>query len=261
MKIAIITGASSGLGREFLFQANKWVNVDEIWVISRNEKSLEELKLITNIPLRIIPLDLTKEKSISKINELLEKESPDVKLLINNAGYAKFGDFDKIDLEDDLGMIDLNVKALVLLTRYVSKYMSSGAKILEVASRAAFQPIPYMATYQATKAFVKGYTESLYAESKPRGIRIMALCPSWVNTKFISRADTKQNDKVRYYGKIYEADVIVKRAYRDLYRRSKIVSTYGFNVKFVNFIMKFVSTKFVIGFYLRSQKKKQKIKE
>ncbi len=257
MKIALITGASSGLGREFLYQANKWVYVDEVWVVSRSEKALKELELISSYKLKIIPLDLTKESSLLKLNELLTKEKPDIKLLINNAGYGKFGDFDKINIDDDYGMINLNVKAVVAITRYAIPYMAPGAKIIEVSSRASFQPIPYMATYAASKAFVRSYTESIYYELKAKGIRIMALCPSYVNTKFLSRADSKENDRVKYFGKIYEAKDIVNKCYKDLYKTNKIVSTYGKNVHFTRFLIRFVSTKTVLKTFIKSQRKQQ----
>lgn len=259
MNIAIITGASSGLGKEFLYQANKWAKVDEIWVISRNEKALNDLKLITNFKLRIIPLDLTKEASFDKYIELLKKEDPNVKLFINNAGYGKFGDFDKIDIKDDFGMIDLNIKAVVALTRYTIPYLKDGSKLLLVSSRASFQPVPYMATYAASKSFVRSYAESLYYELKPKGIRIMALCPTYVNTKFLLRAATEQNDRIYNYGKIYEPNVIVKRAYFELYRRKNLISTYGFNTKFTKFLIRFLPDKLIMKSFIRSQRKKEKI--
>ncbi len=257
MKIAIITGASSGLGREFVFQANKWTDAKAIWVISRSEKALKELELISSIPIRIIPLDLTKEASLFKFKELLDKEKPNIRLLINCAGYGKFGEYDDIDIADDFGMINLNVKAVVAITRYATPYLSKDSKVLQVSSRASFQPVPYMSTYAASKAFVRSYTESLYYELKPRGIRIMALCPSYVNTKFLSRADSKQNTKIKNFGKIYEAPDIVKRCYHDLYRSKKLVSTYGKEVKITRFLLRLLPTKVVLKIFLKSQKAKK----
>lgn len=256
MDIAIITGASSGIGKEFLFQANSYINVDEIWVISRNEKELESLKLITKFKLRILPLDLTKDSSLKKIKELLDNEKPNIKLLINSSGYGKMGDFDQIALEDDMGMIDLNIKALVAITRFSTPYMTNGARIIQMASRAGFYPLPYMTTYAASKSFVLSYSEALAMELKPKKIRVVAVCPSFVKTKFISRADSKENDKFRNFGKLYNASDIVKRAYHDAYKTKKLVSIYGGEVKFTKFMARFLSIKSQMKIFLHMQKKK-----
>ena len=112
MKIAVVTGASSGMGRQFALQLSGYVKVDELWVIARRTEPLERLKEELDIPVRPISLDLCKEESIAVYRQLLEEEKPDVKLLVNAAGFGKFGDFDAISLEDDLRMIDLNCKSL-----------------------------------------------------------------------------------------------------------------------------------------------------
>ena len=100
MKIAIVTGASSGMGRQFVLQLNQYVNVDEIWVIARRELALNSLKEEVSVPLRTICLDLTQESSFDTIAQLLGTEKPDVKLLVNAAGFGKFGSFEQISIED-----------------------------------------------------------------------------------------------------------------------------------------------------------------
>ena len=119
MKIAIVTGASSGMGREFVLQLNQYVTVDEIWVIARREKALKELQKETSVPLRPVCLDLCADESFAAFSALLEKEQPDVKLLVNAAGFGKFGTAVNIPVEEDCRMIDLHCKALVRMTRCV----------------------------------------------------------------------------------------------------------------------------------------------
>ena len=258
MDIAIITGASSGLGREFLYQANKWINVDEVWVISRNEKDLQELVLISAFKLRIIPLDLSKEFSLKKLKELIDSKKPNIKLLINSAGYGKMGEEEKIDLEDDLGMINLNDKALVAITRYSLPYMKEKSTIIQIASRAAYQPLPYMATYAASKAFVLRYSEALAVELKPRKIRVLAVTPSYVKTKWIDRANSKENDKLNNFGKFFEAKNVVKKAYHDAYKTKKLISALGFRVRFTRFLMRIIPDKLAMKIYLSLSAKKNK---
>ena len=119
MKIAIVTGASSGMGREFVLQLSRYVQVDEIWAIARRTAPLEALKTETPVPVRPISLDLCQSASFDTLAQLLEAEKPDVKLLVNAAGFGKFGAYHKVSLEEERRMIDLNCTALVLMTRLV----------------------------------------------------------------------------------------------------------------------------------------------
>ena len=137
MKIAIVTGASSGMGREFVLQLSTYVSVDEIWVIARRQEALEALSAQMDVKIRPIPLDLCDNASFTALEALLREEKPDVKLLVNAAGFGKFGSYHKVSLEDDLKMIDLNCKALVAMTRQVLPYMGSGSHILQLDSLSA----------------------------------------------------------------------------------------------------------------------------
>ena len=141
-EIIIVTGASSGLGREFVKQLELKVNADEIWVIARREERLKELKCEIKTSLKIFALDLSKRESFDVIKNALEKEKPLIKLLVNCAGFGKFGHIEKIPLETQLNMIDLNCKAVVSACATALPFMSEGSKIINVASCAAFQPIP-----------------------------------------------------------------------------------------------------------------------
>ena len=182
MKIAIVTGASSGMGREFVLQLPRWETFDELWVIARRAERLEELKELVPFPVRPISLDLTDSASLEHYQGLLEAAKPDVALLANISGFGKFGRYDQIPLADSLNMIDLNCKALVAMTEQTLPYMKRGAKILNLDSLSAFQPVPYLNIYASTKAFVLSYSRALNRELRPRGIRVMAVNPGWVQT-------------------------------------------------------------------------------
>ena len=159
-KIAVVTGASSGMGREFVLQLGQYVEVDEIWVIARRIDALWALQKDVATYVRPLCLDLCSDNAFEEYRALLEQEQPDVKLLVNAAGFGKFGDFQKVPLDDDLRMIDLNCKALVAMTRLTLPYMHENSHILQLDSLSAFQPVPYIATYGATKSFVLSYSRA-----------------------------------------------------------------------------------------------------
>ena len=254
MNIAIITGASSGMGREFVRQLHTYLRPDEIWAIARRETALEQLKAETDIPVRPVVLDLGKEESFRELSALLEAEKPQVQLLVNAAGFGRFGDFDTISLEDDLAVIDLNCKALVAMTRICLPYMGRGSHILQLDSLSAFQPVPYITTYGATKAFVLSYSRALNAELKPRGIRMMTMNPAWVKTEFFSHA-FRTNNRVQYFNYIQEADAVVAQGLKDLYRSKKDMSIPGLGVKLQVLGVKLLPHKLVMKTWMNQQKK------
>ena len=254
MKIAIVTGASSGMGREFVRQLCGYIQPDEIWAIARRKTALEELASETDIPVRPIVLDLGEAESFRVFSALLEAEKPDVQLLVNAAGFGKFGDFQGIPLEDDLDMIDLNCKALVAMTRLVLPYMHRGSHILQLDSLSAFQPVPYITTYGATKAFVLSYTRACNAELKPQGIRMMAMNPAWVKTEFFNHA-FQTNNRVQYFNYVQEAGDVVAQGLKDLYRSKKDVSIPGLGVKLQVLGVKLLPHKLVMKTWMNQQKK------
>ena len=154
MRIAIVTGASSGMGREFVKQVSKKEKFDEIWVIARRKEALESLKKEVKVKVRPITLDLQNQESFETYKKLLAEEKPEVALLANIAGYGKFGKYDEISLEDCLGMIDLNCKALVAMSQLTIPYMKRGSKILQLDSLSAFQPVPYLNVYGSSNAAI-----------------------------------------------------------------------------------------------------------
>lgn len=262
MKIAIVTGASSGMGREFVRQLSAYVQVDEIWAIARRQDALEALKAEAPVPVRPVVLDLLEKESFDKIRILLETEQPDIRLLVNAAGFGKFGAYHKTSIEEDCRMIDLNCKALLVMTRLCIPYMQPGSHILELDSLSAFQPVPYITTYGATKAFVLSYSRAMNRELKEKGIRVMAMNPGWVKTEFFRHAFQSNSDsEVQYFDRLYEAADVVKTGLHDLYRTKKDCSIHGFPVKMQVFLVKLVPHRFVMDIWLNQQKKAKNNKD
>lgn len=254
MSIAIVTGASSGMGKEFVIQLSKTERFEEIWVIARRKDRLEALKDEVATPIFPISLDLTLKESFSEYKKILAEKAPDVALLVNCSGFGKFGNYEEIPLSESMNMIDLNCKALVAMTELTIPYMKKGASIVELDSLSAFQPVPYLNVYAATKAFVLSYSRSLNKELKSRGIRVMAVCPGWVKTDFFARAEATSSDAVTYFNILYEAKDIVKTAIKDLYKTHKDISVHGFTVKFQVFLVKILPHSLVMKIWLKQQK-------
>ena len=255
MKIAIVTGASSGMGREFVFQLSQYVQVREIWVIARRQEALAALQADMQTPIRPIPMDLCDSAALSRFAELLETEKPDIQLLVNAAGFGKFGDFDAIDPDQEQRMIDLNCKALVKMTRLCLPYMQRGSHILQLDSLSAFQPVPYITTYAATKAFVLSYSRAMNRELRSRGIRMMAMNPGWVKTEFFDHALDTNGGKVQYYNHLWEAADVVATGLKDLYKTKKDYSVHGLPIRNQVRLVKLLPHKIVMDVWLAQQKK------
>ena len=188
MNIAIITGASSGLGIEFYKEMQKEC-LDEIWVIARREAVLNEIcQKHGKIKSRVIPLDLTLDESIDKFSSLLSNENPTIKFLFNNAGFGAYGTVEDLGAKKQADMIDLNVKALTKITSLSLKYMNEGSKIINISSIVAFSPVPNFASYSATKAYVMSFSRALRHELRKRKINVTAICPGPMPTEFFNAA-------------------------------------------------------------------------
>ena len=256
MNIAIVTGASSGMGKEFVLQLSAYVQVDEIWAVARRKENLEQLQSRVSVPVRPVCLDLLKEESFSEMEQLLSREKPNVKLLVNAAGFGKFGPYHKVSIADDCRMIDLNCKALLVMTRLVLPYMTSGSHILQLDSLSAFQPVPYITTYGATKAFVLSYCRAMNRELKGRAIRMMAMNPGWVKTEFFSHAfQTNEGGEVQYFNRLYEADEVVATGLKDLYTTRKDYSIHGLPVQLQVLGVKILPHSIVMNVWQKQQKK------
>jgi short-subunit dehydrogenase len=195
MKVTLITGASGGIGEAFArrLAAEK----HNLVLAARSGEKLHELcdKLMLQhkITAHYIALDLTDLEADRRLYEETERLGMQVEWLINNAGFGSMGDFADLDLQRELEMVNLNISVLVALThRYLGKMRERGrGTIINVASTAGFQPVPFMATYAATKAFVRSFSEALAEENRPFNITVTALCPGPTDTNFFNVADAK----------------------------------------------------------------------
>ncbi len=192
MNTTLITGASSGIGEAFARKlAARGRNV---LLVARSEDKLitlcNEVGRINSIRAQYFALDLTQGQAPARLLEETQKRGLTIDMLVNNAGFGSMGDFTKLDLERELNMIDLNIKALVELTYLFLSPMRQRKQgtIVNVASTAGFQPVPFMANYAATKAFVLSFTEALWEENRPYGVQIIALCPGITETNFFDAA-------------------------------------------------------------------------
>ena len=254
MKIAVVTGASSGMGREFVKQLTQIEAFDEVWVIARREERLADLKKELGDFIRPVPLDLQNEEDLKKYQALLEKESPEVAVLVNASGYGKFEAFSDLDLDSQLGMIDLNAKALTAITYMTLPYLKKGSRVYQIGSLSSFQPVPYIGVYGATKAYVLSFTRAINAELRHTGIKMMAVCPGWVRTEFFGRA-VVDNDVITYYNKFFTSKQVVTRAIRDM-KKGKDVSVVGFSIRMQVLLTKLLPHKLVMKIWLIQQKKK-----
>ena len=255
MSVAIITGASSGIGSELVKQLENYTEeIDEIWAIARRENLLEELKDKTNIPLRAVPLDLTDSDSLNTLDAMLKTEQKEVGVLINCAGYGKFGSYADIENSAALGMIDLNCRALVGVTNITLPFMKRGSKILQICSISSFQPLPLMSVYAASKVFVLNYSRALYVELKSRGISVTALCPGWVDTAFFKTAtDTKNPKAVTKYTFMQTPERVVKQGLKAM-KKGRMLSIVGKQNKLLYVINKILPVKLVMKTWLKTQK-------
>jgi short-subunit dehydrogenase len=252
--IIVVTGASSGMGKDFVKQIEQKEKVDEIWVLARREDRLIELQ--TEVQTKIVPIgiDLSDMEQIKVYKQKLEEECPNVVLLANCSGFGKFDHFENIPLETELNMIDLNVKAVVAMTNYTIPYMSKGGRIINIASCSAFQPIPYINIYASTKAFLLHFSRALNVELKYKGISVTAVCPFWTKTEFFDRAVNKdKKDVVIKYSVIYDSQKVVEKAIKDAYK-GKDVSVYGGKNNLQRLLVKSLPHKLVMKIWCNQQK-------
>lgn len=197
MKTAIITGASSGLGQEFVRQlADVFPEIESYWLIARRVDRLEELaESLPDKQVECLALDLCDLMSFSTLQEKLTAERPEVALLINNAGCGYLGNLGEMPTATQTRMVDLNLRALTAMTNMVIPFMDKGSRILNVSSIASFCPNPRMTVYSASKAYVSSFTVGLAEELKPKGITATAVCPGPMKTEFLDAGGITGNSK------------------------------------------------------------------
>ncbi len=193
MNVAVITGASSGLGLEYVSAVLKnRRNLDGILVIARRSERLDELKKTLGDKIIPYPMDITNPVSRMEYKEYLESENVKVSLLINNAGFGKLGLFEDISAEDNAGMVSLNCEALTALTAITLPFMPDGGEIINTCSIASFAPNMRMTVYSSTKAYVMSFSRGLRGELKSRKINVLAVCPGPMDTEFLPLANIEK---------------------------------------------------------------------
>ncbi len=253
--IAIITGGSSGIGKELILTMPKDKVFDEVWVVARDSEKLEKLKTETQLNIVPISLDLTDNGAIAQLLEKIKTENVKIKLLINSSGFGKFGKTEDVPIDQTLNMIDLNCKALTAITHVSLKYMDENSEIIQIASIAGFQAIPYINVYSATKAYVLSFSRALRSELKQQKIQVLAVCPFWTKTAFFDRAKVGEEEIVKKYFAIYDAKKVAKRAWSDL-KRNKSVSSYGALNKILRFFIAILPSSLCTWIWKKSQKLK-----
>ena len=228
MNIILVTGASAGMGMEFVKQIDKkFPNVDEFWLIARRKDKLQALANSCNHKCRVVDLDLTDEDSFEILDCLLKQENAKIRLLINNAGFGIIGKYTELSRSELTGMVRVNAEALTAVNSVCIPYMMKNSRIILMASSAAFMPQPSFAVYAATKSFVLSLAYALNAELKKDKIYVTAVCPGPVNTEFFDIAE--KHGKILPIKKFFMAkpENVVKKALVDA-RNKKSVSVYGF---------------------------------
>lgn len=248
MKIAILTGASAGLGTEYFKNLIPMQDIDEIWLIARRAERLEEMAASCSKKCRVIPMDLTDKESLSELNKLINNENPDIRVLINNAGFGKLGFVGELSYLEQAKIVELNNASLTAVTAMVIPFMSEGSFILNVCSIASFCPNPRMTVYSSSKAYVLSFSKSLRYELKSKKINVIAVCPGPMSTEFLSVAGiTDTNSKIfatlPYSDPKKVAAVSLKKA-----MEGKAVYTPKLLFKFYRVLAKLVPHNFIMPF-------------
>ena len=248
---ALITGASSGIGYSFAKYLSE-LGYDLI-LVSRNKTKLLEIQKELKTKVKIVVADLTDFDKLKELYVLCRNDNIDI--LINNAGFGLFGEFNNNDLNDELKMIDLNIKAVHILTKFFLKDMIARdhGYILNVSSAASFASGPLMSTYYATKSYVTNLTLAIYEELRKNksNVHVSCLCPGPVDTNFNNVAN------VRFSMKGLDSDYVSKYAI-DKMLKNKLIIIPGFKIKCSVFFNRFISHKLSLKIVYKFQHKKGK---
>lgn len=254
--IIIITGASTGMGREFVRQCDlHFPNVDEFWLIARSKDKLYTIASVCRHKCRVFPFDLCNKESQVEFEAIISAEQPRITLLVNSAGYGILGEFSKCSegiitdfpslREEQTGMIDLNCTALTYMTHLCIPYMKRDGRIIQLASSAAFLPQPKFAVYAATKSYVLSFCRALNEELRKQQIYITAVCPGPVDTEFFERAEKGADRLFIKQFVMAKPDKVVKKALRDA-RNKKEISVYSIPIQAFYLISKILPHKFIL---------------
>ena len=231
MKTALVTGASSGIGETFARElAQKKYN---LVLVARSQDKLDrlatELSKKHQINTEVISQDLTESNAGQKVFNLLQEKNIVVDLLINNAGFGDYGEFVSRPLSKQMAMIQLNITALVELTGLFLPLMQEreNGAIVNVASIAGFQPIPYMSVYAATKAFVLSFSEALWAENKDKGVKVLVTCPGPTESEFYLNAEFPDSAQSFEGMTLVSSEKVVEETLKALEEKQSTVVTGG----------------------------------
>lgn len=227
-KTALITGATSGLGYEFVQLLAK--DQYDLIVVARNEEQLLSIKSkFPKLHVTTISKDLSKPGSVKEVVEEIREKQLQVDVLINNAGFGLLGKFDELNVEKQLEMIQLNISSLTELTHAFLPEMKKrkSGKIMNVASTAAFQPGPMMAVYYATKAYVLSFSEALVEELVGTEVSVTTLCPGATKTNFGSVANV---EKTKMFSKAMDASTVAALGYTGMQKGKRVVITGSSNI-------------------------------
>ena len=250
MKIAVMTGASAGIGRELVRSVDRKYEFDEIWVIARRKERLEELASECRNKVRPVVMDLSDPESFDEYRSMLEAERPEISLLCNAAGCGVFGPFEEKELKGLLNSVQLNSVALTAMCHISLPYMKSGSSIINVGSNSSWQPVPYQAVYGASKSYVLSLSRAIGRELRPRGVHVMCVCPGWIKTEFQEHAG--HDDYIRYVDRWYEADEVAEQAMKDL-EKKKTVSILGAPVRRQVKLVKHLPVDLVMDIWCKQQ--------
>jgi hypothetical protein len=249
MKTAIVTGASTGLGREFVRQlAEVFPEVECYWLIARRANRLAEAAAsLPGKQVECLSLDLCDTMSFMVLQEKLSAEKPEVVLLINNAGCGYLGNIGEVETSTQTRMIDLNLRALTAVTNIVVPYMTAGSRVLNVSSIASFCPNPRMTVYSASKAYVSAFTVGLAEELKAKGITATAVCPGPMQTDFLNIGNISGNSKtfetLPYCDQVQVAGGALRAA-----KAGRTIYTPKLFYKFYRFVAKVTPVKLMVKF-------------
>ncbi len=246
MKIIVVTGASSGIGAEFVRQLDEsFSRIDEIWMIARSREKMEVIAAGLKNKTRILCMDLEDEGNRRELEEILQLEKPGICMLVNCAGYGLMGPFGEIPLENQLGMIELNCKALTAVTYMALPFIVRNGRIIQLASSAAFVPQMNFAVYAATKSYVLSFSRALQEEVRNRGIFVTAVCPGPVDTPFFERAERYGETLASKEKFSVSASQVVKNALNASKRR-KTISVCSLPIKAFHTACKLVPHDFIL---------------
>lgn len=248
--IALVTGASSGMGREFVRQiAAGYPSLDEIWVLARRLPALQELQAeIPGKRLRILPLDLSGNTGLEALEACLKEEAPCIRILVNSAGCGKSGLIEGQDWRDACRMLDVNCRALTVVTMLCMPYLKRKSRVIQVDSGSAFLPQPGFAIYAASKSYVLSFDQALGAELRSRGITVTSVCPGPVDTEFFHTGGITLNPWKKIF--LAKPQKVVRQALFDS-EAGKQLSIYGCSVQLVRLSAKLFPQRVMLGIMRR----------